>query len=61
MLKLAPCVAIGWILGTYCQLQQENIWEVQRILAVAVWGLALLMCAWALSKLSQAKKLQTKL
>ena len=60
MLKLAPYLAIGWVLGTYFQLQQENIWEVQTILAVAALSLALFMCAWALTQLSQAKKLNSR-
>ena len=56
MLKLAPSLAMGWILGTVLQLQQERIWEVPTIISSAMLGLALLMCAWALSKFRQAKK-----
>ena len=55
MLKLAPSLTMGWILGTSLQLQQEDIWTVQRITASALFSLALLVCAWALSKLSQTK------
>lgn len=55
MLKLAPSLAMGWILGTALQLQQEDIWTVQRISASALFSLALLVCAWALSKLGPTK------
>ena len=55
MLKLAPSLAMGWILGTALQLQQEDIWTVQRITASALFGLALLVCAWALSTLGQTQ------
>lgn len=55
MLKLAPSVAMGWILGTALQLQQEDIWTVQRITASALFGLALLVCVWALSTLGQTQ------
>ena len=57
MLKLAPSLAIGWILGTVLQLQQEDIWTVQLIVASAVLSFALSVCAWALSKLSKANHL----
>jgi competence protein ComEC len=41
MLKLAPCLAMGWILGTACQLQQESIWQPQTVWLAAIVGLAL--------------------
>lgn len=46
---------MGWVLGTALQLQQEAIWTVQHITESALWGLALLVCAWALSQWGQPK------
>ena len=50
MLKLAPCLAMGWILGTACQLQQERIWHSQTVWLAVLAGLALSLCGLGLHK-----------
>ena len=61
MLKLTPWMAIGWVLGTYLQLQQEEIWQAKAILLSAVVCLVLCACAWALHKLSLASCFENQL
>lgn len=51
MLKVAPCLALGWIVGTACQLQQQEIGSIQSVRVSATIGVALLVCAAALTKL----------
>ena len=55
MLKVVPCLAMGWILGTACQLQQEEIWTLQAVGGVAMLGLALLVCAAGFSQRMHSK------
>lgn len=50
MLKLLPCIALGWVLGTVCQLQQASIWRIQDIWLGAISGLALFVCGLVLFK-----------
>ena len=55
MMKLLPCIALGWILGTVCQLQQASIWRPQAVWTGAISGLALSMGAWFLSQVRRSQ------
>ncbi len=61
MLKLTPWIALGWILGTFLQFQQEEIWQAKTILLSSIVCLALFLCAWALPTSSQSSYFQSQL